>query len=271
MTDARVTWTVIGEEGRAVASGDLGPLTINQGELVPVGRIRVRLDRVKAPKKLTVTVAIEATAHRNRYDIWVYPPNVDTSAPDHVVITDRLDTAANRYLSGGGTVLLFPRHDELEHCVKGAFQTDYWCYPMFARGAKRRGIEPAPGTQGFICNPAHPALATFPTEFHSNWQWWQLVKNARPIILDETPAAYRPVIHVIDNFARNHKLGLLFETRVGTGRLLVCASDLPDLQDRPEARQLMHSLLRYVDSPAFAPEAALDAGLLKKLLPGETP
>ena len=97
------------------------------------------------------------------------------------------------------------------------------------------------------------------------------MKNARPIILDDTPADYRPIIHVIDNFTRNHKLGLLFETRVGKGKLLVCASDLPNLQDQPEAHQLLHSLLRYVDSGAFAPKVELDAELLKKLLPREKP
>jgi hypothetical protein len=138
---------------------------------------------------------------------------------------------------------------------------------MFAKGAIAQGREPVPGTQGFICDPKHPALAAFPTEFHSNWQWWQIVKNSRPIILDATPADYRPIIHVIDNFARNHKLGLLFETKVGKGRLLVCASDLPALQDHPEARQLLHSLLLYVDSTAFAPQSELAAELLKKLIP----
>jgi hypothetical protein len=85
--------------------------------------------------------------------------------------------------------------------------------------------------------PKGPALPVKKAKFHSNWQWWQIVKNARPIILDETPADYRPIIHVIDNFARNHKLGLLFETKVGKGKLLVCASDLPALQAYPEARQ----------------------------------
>jgi hypothetical protein len=38
-------------------------------------------------------------------------------------------------------------------------------------------------------------------------------------------------------------------------------------QDKPEACQLLHSLLQYLDSAAFAPEAELDADLLKKLLP----
>lgn len=268
LRDARVMWTVGERAGPAVASGALGPLTIAQGEVSSAGRIRVPLDRVTAPAQLLVTMAIDGTSYRNCYDVWVYPPKVDTAAPAGIIVADRLNAAAREHLGGGGKVLLFPRHDELTHCVKGAFQTDFWCWPMFAKGAIDRGLEPAPGTQGFLCDPAHAALAQFPTEFHSNWQWWRLVKNARPIILDETPAVYRPIIHVIDNFARNHKLGLLFETRVGPGALLVCASDLPALQDHPEARQLMHSLVRYVDSPAFAPTFELDAGLLKKLLPG---
>jgi len=52
--------------------------------------------------------------------------------------------------------------------------------------------------------------------------------------------------------------------------LLVCSGALLEQPDRPESRQLLHSLLRYMDSPSFAPKAELDAGLLKKLLPGET-
>jgi len=156
--------------------------------------------------------------------------------------------------------------DQLPHSIKGSFQTDFWCFPMFRRGAEQRGIEVAPGTLGFLCDPRTPALARFPTEFHSNWQWWRLVKNSRPVILDDTPARYRPIVQVIDNFERNHKLGLIFETRVGKGRLLVCAIDLLNLQDQPEARQLYHSLLRYAASDAFAPATELDSDLLNKLL-----
>jgi len=114
-------------------------------------------------------------------------------------------------------------------------------------------------------------LAAFPTEFHSNWQWWHLVKNSRPVILDETPADYRPIVQVIDNFARNHKLGLIFETKVARGSMLVCAIDLRGIQNKPEGRQMLHSLLKYVGSPAFAPTARLDEALLRKLLGGDGP
>jgi len=266
LQQARVNWT-LGDGGRAlVASGTLGPLTIRQGGLAAVGQIRVPLEKAGAPRQIKVTVAIEGTKYSNQYDIWIYPPRVDTSTPKEILVTNHWDAATLKFLAEGGKVLLFSRTNDPKHSVGGAFQTDFWCWPMFAKAASAQKIEPAPGTQGFICDPKHPALAEFPTEFHSNWQWWQIVKNSRPIILDETPAEFRPIIHVIDNFARNHKLGLLFETKVGTGKLLVCASDLPALQDHPEARQLMHSLLRYVGSERFQPAQSLDSETLKKIL-----
>ena len=57
------------------------------------------------------------------------------------------------------------------------------------------------------------------------------------MILDRLSDDYRPIVQVIDNVERNHKLGLLFEFKVGNGKLLVCMSDLKAVQDKPEARQ----------------------------------
>ncbi len=282
ITNARVKWQIIdngSDVKRAVyrstlvcSEGVIDSKLIKQGGLTSIGQIGVPLDTLMTPQKIQVRVWIDGISQTawNTYDIWVYPPKADNSIPKDVVVTNRLDEATLKFLSDGGKVLLFSPNNDMKHSVGGAFPTDFWCWAMFSKGAIAQGIEPAPGTQGFLCDPKHPALAEFPTEFHSNWQWWQIVKNSRPIVLDETPADYRPIIQVIDNFARNHKLGLLFEAKVGQGKLLVCASDLPALQEHPEARQLLHSLLRYVVSPAFAPRAEFDVGLLKKLLPGET-
>jgi len=63
---------------------------------------------------------------------------------------------------------------------------------------------------------------------------------------------------------------LIFETRVANGSLLICAIDLMANQDKPEARQLLHSLLRYLNSTAFDPETELDVRLLRMLLPGKS-
>ena len=119
---------------------------------------------------------------------------------------------------------------------------------------------------GILCDPKHPALASFPTEFYSNWQWYELLQNSRSLILDDAPADFRPIVQVIDNFVRNHKLGNLLETRVGPGRLLICTIDLPRIADgQPTARQLMAGLYAYAASEAFKPAAELDENLLERL------
>jgi len=109
-------------------------------------------------------------------------------------------------------------------------------------------------------------IAHFPSEFHSNWQWWHLVENSRPIILDETSPDFRPLIQVIDNFKRQHKPGLFFETKVGKGKLLVCSINLPKLCNKPETKQFLFSLLSYINSVDFNPIIELDRKILIKLL-----
>jgi hypothetical protein len=86
------------------------------------------------------------------------------------------------------------------------------------------------------------------------------------LILDETPADFRPTVQVIDNFARNHKLGNVFEARVGDGRLLVCTIDLfQHLTNRPAARQFLKSLYGYVASERFRPSQRLEMATLENL------
>lgn len=268
LADAQVVWHVEDSRGRTAASGQLDRRTIKCGTVSEVGLFAVPLADIAAPQKLTIKLAIEGTNYANDYPLWVYPPKIDTGAPPGILVAESFSAAATQqHLAAGGKVLLLPKLDELPHSVEGAFQPDYWS-PMFAETAKKRGAPLPPGTLGILCDPSAPALAAFPTEFHCNWQWWHLVKNSRPIILDETPADYRPIVQVIDNFARNHKLGLIFETKVARGAMLVCAIDLRSIQNKPEGRQMLHSLLRYLNSPAFAPAARLDESLLRRLLGG---
>jgi len=267
MENAQVSWTITDSKGKNVAGDAFDKVTIEQGRVFEIDMFSMPLADIPAPQKLTVTLAIEGTKYRNDYNIWVYKPEVDTSAPKGVMVTNsfqRRETQA--HLDSGGRVLLLPKLDELPLSVPGGFQCDFWS-PMFGIAAKKRGVEPPPGTLGILCDPNAPALAAFPTEFHSNWQWWHLVKNSRPIQFDDTPDDYRPIVQVIDNFVRNSKLGLIAETKVGKGKMLICAIDLLGIQDKPEARQLLHSLLKYAGSREFAPRAEIDVEILKRLFP----
>ncbi|MGA2328805.1 MAG: sugar-binding domain-containing protein [Bryobacteraceae bacterium] len=258
-------WALRDSQGRALASGNLPVRQIPQGTLASLGEIRIPLKGIPAPAKLRLELKLQGTVFRNSYDIWVYPEAVDT-APGQVLISRTLDDAARQALSSGGSVLLLPELSSLPQSIGGAFAPDFWNYGMFRKLAEERRMPVAPGTLGMLCDPRHPALSRFPTEFHANWQWFHLLRNSRALILDSMPAGYRPLVQVIDNYERAHKLGALFEARVGPGKLVVCSIDLPKLQDHPEARQLLHSLLNYMSSGLFAPPIALDLAAVERIL-----
>ena len=258
-------WTLRDAQGRSLASGRLPAVTVRQGSLADLGEIRIPLAKLPAPAKLTLQLAIEATQARNSYDLWIYPEKVD-SAAGNVLVTRKLDDAARQALASGHSVLLLPDPASLPQSIEGSFASDFWNWGMFRQLAEDRHKPIAPGTLGILCDPKHPALASFPSEFHSNWQWFHLLMNSRAVIVDPMPKSYKPVVQVIDNLERAHKLGVLFEVRVGAGRLLVCTIDLPSLQEKPEARQLLHSLLAYMNSPSFSPVTEVDAAMLSQVL-----
>ena len=137
--------------------------------------------------------------------------------------------------------------------MAGLFITDFWNYSMFKGISERRKQEPSPGTLGIFTKSDHPIFRYFPTGFHSDWQWWNIAKNSHPIILDSTGPAYRPIVQVIDNIDRNHKLGLVFEFKKGNGKLLVCSADLFRIMENPEVRSFYKGLLEYMNSDKFVP------------------
>ena len=243
---------------RIFAQGETRAVNIPTGTVSEVDLFRVELARIRKAQKLVVTLSIPGTAYRNRYEIWVYPGQVSTAAPANVVVARAFSKQVQADLAAGKRVLLLAKPASLKQSVAMAFQSSFWS-PMFRKKPLGpHGVE-TPGTQGILCDPQHAIFKDFPTEFHSNWQWWHLVKNSRAMILNATPPSFRPVVQVVDGFDRNHKLGLIFEARVGMGRLLVCSMDLPALQKQPEARQLLSSILAYMKSAAFNPRQELDA------------
>ena len=117
-------------------------------------------------------------------------------------------------------VLLSPAGAAFSKSVPPLFTTVFWSPVWFQ--------EVANGTMGILCDPKHPALARFPTDMHTDWQWHEPIGHSVTMVLDDLPATLRPIVQVVDNFTKNRRLGLVFEARVGKGRLLVSSIDLRD-------------------------------------------
>ena len=87
------------------------------------------------------------------------------------------------------------------------------------------------------------------------------------MVLDNFGPKLRPIVQVIDDWNTNRKLGLIFEAKVGPGKLLVCSIDLrSNLDERPTARQMLRSLIKYMECDRFAPRFRVDIGLIRSLL-----
>ena len=265
LNSKQLSWTLTDSKQQVLDKGVL-PLQVKQGELAKVGTLKPAIASVRKAEKVTLALSIDGTPYRNDYSLWIYPAaDIEVAPSEDICVTDDLD-AHLKYLTEGGKVLWFPSKDKhKDQTVGGLFQTDYWNYRMFRTICENLDRPVSPGTLGILTDPGHPALADFPTEFHTNWQWFPIIKQSYPMILDRLSDDYRPIVQVIDNVERNHKLGLLFEFKVGNGKLLVCMSDLKAVQDKPEARQFYRSILEYMESSAFAPSYSLSAKDLQDL------
>ena len=259
------------------AEGVMNIFTYDEG-LLDVGVLDEEISADK-PTKLNVSLNIEGTEARNSYELWVYPKKA--LEKKGVIIAKDLNQEVVKVLEKGGKVLWMPTasshfvaaDDTLSqadnatpYTVGGLFQTDYWNYRMFKTICENNKKKVSPGTLGILTNSEHPIFKGFPTEMHTNWQWFPVIKESHPLVLDNFAKDYRPIVQVIDNIERNHKLGLVMEWKVGAGKLLVCMSDLEKAAKYPEGKAFYQSVIDYMRSADFNPSSEISVDELKKKL-----
>jgi hypothetical protein len=241
--NAAILWKVKRYSGNIFAQGQFSGDSAIVGKTTSTGQFSVPLSDISDAEQLTIELSIEGTNYHNSWHIWVYPRHLQQPAND--VIYTRNFNEAHQCLLKGAKVLFNPPVTELEG-LEGKFVQVFWSPVHFPN---------QPGTMGILCDPAHPAFRFFPTEMHSNWQWWDICKNAKTMELDSIAPHIRPLVRMVDNFYKNRNLGLIFEAQSEKGVLLVCSADLEnEIETRPVARQLRYSLLSYMHSDGFRPK-----------------
>ncbi len=260
LVKAQPVWRIT-EAGKEVASGKLPVMTVPTGKLTSLGAFTASLAKATAPGKLTVTVSVNDFS--NDWEIWVYP-SARAEIPGDVVIGRTWDEGIKTALAQGKRVILFPDNNTTTmKSLPGSFLPVFWSPVWFP--------QQVPNANGILCDPKHPLFAQFPTEPYANWQWWEMLNNSRTLILDDLPG-FRPIVQVIDNFERNHKLGNLFEAQVGGGKLLVCTMNLPQIAaTHPEANQFLKSLYAYAASSSFQPKQTLELSVLNGMFRPKLP
>ena len=259
--------------------------TINPGEVGIVGEVSLPLTADMADKGFVLRFG------SNAWPFWVFGRARSPSAPSSVraarwsaptdgrAVAPRppntiLETAsfdeAVAALAKGGTVLYTGPSAK---SAKSHFKPVYWSTGHF------RSANSELSTLGYSIRADHPALRGFPTEDWADWQWYNLVEGGvKHGIVDLVGSfvprdrggrganalpAFDPIVMPVPDLHYSTKMGMLFELKVGAGRLMVCGLNLSD-KTLPEVCAIRKSILSYMESKEFSPTASVDLETFKE-------
>lgn len=257
--NAIINWQLIDNNKKQFAKGTFNLNEINFGNTA-IGNIKQSFATITKPTKLTLEATLAGTIITNHWEIWIYPTIKKSIELKDIYYTDTLDTKAEDILAKGGKVFL----NVAGKVIKGKeiiqqFTPVFWNTSWF----KMR----PPHTLGFVTDDKNAMFNSFPTENYSNLQWWEIVNKAQVMHLEDFPKSFRPLIQPIDTWFLNRRLALVFEVKIGVGKLLVSSADLsPNLINKPAAKQLFASIINYMQSNKFEPIETVDIKLVKDLM-----
>lgn len=259
LTQPKANWTIRDSSGHTLNQGNFNVTRLDIGNCLPLGNISFNLSNTHKACQLKLEVTVDG--HSNDWDFWVYPSQKQVW-DEALLLTDTLDQKAIDCLQAGGKVLLSLKKGSLNKTMGGEVAVGF--SSIFWNTAWTNGQ--APHTLGILCNPSHPALRDFPTDYYSNYQWWDAMSHSDAIHLSKLSKDIQPLVRVIDDWVTNRSLGLLFEVKVGNGKLLVSGIDFhQNMDNRLAARQLLYSLKQYMKSECFNPVVEMSPSNLERL------
>lgn len=254
LTRAKPVFTLSTEGGDTLLVSNFEEQDIPTGKLTRIGEIDVDLRQLT--KAVACKLNVEVNGFSNSWSFWVFPDR-QPEVEDRIYYTSSLDQSAIKKLKEGASVLL-DASGKVENGkdIVANFTPVFWNTSWF----KMR----PPHTTGILVKEEHPAFAEFPTAYHSDYQWWEIVNGQQVICLDSFPPSFRPLVQPIDTWFLARRLGQLFEARIGEGRLVVSSLNL-DPANGPASAQLRYSLVKYMNSPSFAPKDELELATVLEL------
>lgn len=233
-------------------SGKIGDLRCPLGANTFAGSLEIELEGFERAEALSLTVCIQDI--KNTYPLWVYPGKTPR-CPQQVYETRCFDADTEKALEMGKSVYLSPHPsaDHLPDSIQAQFTTDFWSVGTFT--AQEGGM-------GQWIDADHPLFEEFPTESHTDWQWWPMAVQ-RAFIL---PYDMKCIIREMDSYAFLRPMAKLLECKCGKGKVLLSSMELQDLQRYPEARALQAAIYDYMASEKFDPDQEMSPEILRTLV-----
>ncbi|TWO34556.1 hypothetical protein E1J38_001495 [Seonamhaeicola sediminis] len=261
--------TLRSDDGTIVKTWKLPKKTFTQESAQSIASIELALGSIAAPAKLNLQLESKANKLINDWNIWVYPDEKVETFPVNVHVAKAWNEETQKRLEAGETVLLLPQIGDMKGNLPSCFTNHFWTAIGDEGGQS--------SASGMLINPKHPLFAQFPTDDHVNWNWWDILNHAQPMILDSYdsknpwPKAYRSLVQPVDSWKINRKLALVAEAKVGKGKLLICSIDIEsDLEKRPATQQFRKSLIAYLKSSDFNPQWQIEPKSISEVFEKES-
>lgn len=258
LKNAKTTYKITDEYGKVFSKGIVSTKDIPVGNCFNLGSVKFALGSIEKAQKLNLEIAVEGTEAVNDWNFWVYPATV-TIDKGTVYVTDSVDEKATEILKSGGNVLLTAA-GKITYGKEVAqyFTPVFWNTSWF----KMR----PPHTTGIFVNNYHPLFKNFPTDYHSDLQWWELLNKTQVMQFTDFPADFQPLVQSIDTWFISRKIGMLFEAKVLNGKLMMTSMDIKsDPDNRVVARQMYKAILDYMNSDGFRPQTTIPLESIKDL------
>ena len=260
ITDAKIIWLIRDMGNTIIGTDTIHVNLLPKDNLVSIGQVKMDLSSVNKAMKMKLLVKIAGSSWVNDWDFWVYPHSVNTTVPAAVKVITDAGSALQEAVGKGEKILFVPGKEQVNVVDPGLFEPLFW------------STVDGTGTLGILCRDSHPVFASFPTDNHADWQWWELLRTSLPLNVTGVQALEDIPLQVIDNWVRAYKLGLIFECRIDNSQILVCAMDIVnDLEKRPVARQLRYSLLNYLAGQPSHPIPVISMHTFREILSGQLP
>ncbi|MBE6595137.1 MAG: hypothetical protein E7644_05000 [Ruminococcaceae bacterium] len=247
LSDALVQVRVSGE-GKTFYRGEWHTGEIPSGAVSELCRATFTVPSCQKPLRLKLTATLSGgdTDLENCWELYVFPEIAAPTEQKAVVLQDCDASTLTKVLSEGKRVVLLG---------SGPFATSEASYQIAIAGR----------TGGHLATVIadHPLLEDLPHDGYCDRQFEHMLNGSHAVLLDLRDRPHRPIIDIASSYKNPHREAMLFEYRVGNGRLLVCALHLEESD--PAARWLRAQILSYAASDRFTPAESLTVAQLAAL------
>lgn len=248
LRNATLRVSLVASDGRSLAQVEQAVTPRDPGTVTEIAALNLPISSLARPTKATLRVAMNIPGGivRNEWDYWIFPAAA-AATPENIQVVSSLDANRLKALAAGGSFVLLGSKP---------FPSQAMSFQM--------GLAGRPEGNLATVIARHPLTDGFPHDGYCDWQFYKMISGAAPVQFNSLPEAFDPIIEVVSSYKNIRRQAVLFECRVGSGRLLVCSLQLPEKD--PAAADLRARILAYAASKQFQPRANLAVERLAQLL-----